>query len=223
MSMASWRAADALAPSVAVASVFRASRRSSAGVAGEPSFATAAGSLAAGEKGLARSWTRLGPITAGGAAAVPAAPAGEARARRARAPTAQAAPARRDRPGNLPLVTESLRLTCPTRSGADRLVARLVEARSATFGKPLGRAQRGARPTGPAGPAREPLSAMSAAGGGQEPPVRVHQLGGAGVPTLDGVGRPGWCAPRYRDMRKATMASFSGPVSWRMPTSRLPL
>src|SRR5437588_555187 len=140
MSMASWRAADALAPSVAVASVFRASRRSSAGVAGEPSFATAAGSLAAGEKGLARSWTRLGPITAGGAAAVPAAPAGEARARRARAPTAKAAPARRDRPGNLPLVAESLRLTCPTRSGADRLVARLVEARSATFGKPLGRA-----------------------------------------------------------------------------------
>src|SRR5207302_126197 len=100
MSMASWRAADALAPSVAVASVFRASRRSSAGVAGEPSFATAAGSLAAGEKGLARSWTRLGPITAGGAAAVPAPPAGEARARTARAPTAPAAPARRRRGAN---------------------------------------------------------------------------------------------------------------------------
>src|SRR5437588_665589 len=82
------------------------------------------------------------------------APAGEARARRPRAPTAKAAPARSDRPGNLPLVAESLRLTCPTRSGADRLVARLVEARSATFGKPLGRAPGGPCPAGPAGPAR---------------------------------------------------------------------
>src|SRR5438105_15495396 len=196
MSMASWRAADAPAPSVAVASVFRASRRSSAGVAGEPSFATAAGSLAPGEKGLARSWTRLGPITAGGAAAVPAAPAGEARARRARAPTAEAAPARRNRPGNLPLVAESLRLTCPTRSGADRLVARLVQARSATFGKPVGPAPGAAGPPGHAGPDRGASSLMPAAGRGPGAPVPVQQLGRVGARSMDGMARSGWSGRR---------------------------
>src|SRR5436853_555983 len=185
MSMACWRAADAPAASLAVARVFRASLRSSAGVAGEPSLASAAGSAVEGEKGLARSWTRLGPTTAGAAGAVPAPPAaaaGPLRAARARAPRTEAAPARRHHQGNLDLVPERLRLTCSTRRGPGLLVAGLLEAGSATFGKPLGPAPAGAGGTGPGRSGSWAFVPYAGRGRGPGPPVRDREGVGDGDP-----------------------------------------
>src|SRR5437868_2835960 len=71
------------------------------------------------------------------------------RAGRARAPRTEAAPARRHHQGNLDLVPERLRLTCSTRRGPGLLVAGLLGAGSAPFGKPLGPAPAGAGGTGP--------------------------------------------------------------------------